>query len=182
MRIIAGLAKSRRLVAPPGDTTRPMTDRMRESLFSSIGFQVPGATVLDLFAGSGSMGLEALSRGADSAIFVERDHAALDALRANVDALDIGGQVVVSDVGTFLGRCRESFDLVFVDPPYAVPLASVVEVVEKLSPLLTQGAVVVVHRRHGDDLPPRLENLVLVDQRRFGGAELWRYEKEQTTW
>ena len=71
MRIIAGKAKSRRLVAPEGDTTRPMTDRMRESLFSSIGFVVPGAEVLDLFAGSGSMGLEALSRGANGATFVE---------------------------------------------------------------------------------------------------------------
>lgn len=178
MRIIAGLAKSRRLVAPPGDTTRPMTDRMRESLFSSIAARLPNARVLDLYAGSGSMGLEALSRGAESAVFVEKDRDALDTLRANLDAIGLGGTVVASDVDAFLVRCSQVFDIAFVDPPYAVPLASVVETVDKLSPLLTQGAVVVVHRRYGDDLPSRLEDLVLVDQRRFGGAELWRYEKE----
>ena len=178
MRIIAGKAKSRRLVAPEGDTTRPMTDRMRESLFSSIGFVVPGAEVLDLFAGSGSMGLEALSRGANGATFVERDRGALEALRTNVDALGVGGRVIASDVDAFLGRCREAFDIAFVDPPYAVPLASVVETATKLSPLLTQGAVVVVHRRHNEELPAAIADLTLVDQRRFGGAGLWRYEKE----
>lgn len=124
------------------------------------------------------MGLEALSRGAESAVFVEKDRAALDALRANLDAIGLGGTVVASDVDAYLVRCAQVFGIAFVDPPYAVPLASVVETVDKLSPLLTQGAVVVVHRRYGDDLPSRLGDLVLVDQRRFGGAELWRYEKE----
>jgi 16S rRNA (guanine966-N2)-methyltransferase len=156
-----------------------MTDRMRESLFSSIGHLIPGARVLDLYAGSGSMGLEALSRGAESAVFVERDRRALNALRTNIDALDIGGAVSASDVDTFLGRGRGEYDVAFVDPPYAVPLASVVETVGKLSSLLAQGAVVVVHRRLGEDWPAQIEDLALVDQRRFGGAELWRYEKEQ---
>ena len=166
-------------MAPPGDTTRPMTDRMRESLFSSIAHRIPGARVLDLYAGSGSMGLEALSRGAESVMFVESDRGALTALRANIDALSIGGSVSASDVDTFLSRGRDEYDLAFVDPPYAVPLASVVETVVKLSSLLAQGAVVVVHRRRGEDWPARIEDLSLVDQRRFGGAELWRYEKEQ---
>ena len=95
-------------MAPPGDTTRPRTDRMRESLFSSIAHRIPGARVLDLYAGSGSMGLEALSRGAESVMFVERDRGALTALRANIDALSIGGSVSASDVDTFLSRARDA--------------------------------------------------------------------------
>ena len=178
MRIIGGTVGSRRLVAPPGETTRPMTDRMRESLFSSIAPRVPGARVLDLYAGSGAMGLEALSRGARSATFVERDRGALRALQTNIEALDIGGNVVASEVDGFLDLCRDDYDLAFVDPPYAVPLASVVETVGKLSALLTPGSVVVVHRRRGEDWPVRIGDLALIDQRRFGGAELWRYEKE----
>ena len=179
MRIIGGTARSRRLVAPPGDTTRPMTDRMRESLFSSIASRVPNARVLDLYAGSGAMGLEALSRGARSATFVERDRGALHALRSNIEALDIGGDVATADVEGFLAGCGDEYDLAFVDPPYAVPLASVVETITKLAPLVNDGGLVVVHRYHGEDWPVRIAELVLVDERRFGGADLRRYEKER---
>ena len=127
MRIIGGIARSRRLMSPSGDATRPMTDRMRETLFSSIATQLGDAVVLDLYSGSGSLGLEALSRGAATATFVEKDRNALIALRANVATVGLGGDVVAADVDGFVEGCRERFDLVFVDPPYAVPLASVVE-------------------------------------------------------
>lgn len=180
MRIIAGAARSRRLVGPPGKTTRPMTDRMRESLFSSIAARIPDSAVLDLFAGTGSMGLEALSRGAQSVIFVEQDHRALQALRTNIENVGLGGDVVAGDVDRFLTSGRGHFDLVFVDPPYAVALPSLVEMIAKVSPLLAQSGLVVVHRRRGDDPPPAIDDLLLSDQRRYGGAELWRYEKEQT--
>ncbi|MDJ0925578.1 MAG: 16S rRNA (guanine(966)-N(2))-methyltransferase RsmD [Acidimicrobiia bacterium] len=179
MRIIGGVARSRRLVGPVGDTTRPMTDRMRESLFSSISAAVAESNVLDLYAGSGAMGLEALSRGATEAVFVERDRDALVALQANIDSIGLGGRVVASDVGRFLDTCAERFDVAFVDPPYAVPLASLMETMTRLVPLLTEGAVVAVHRRHGEEPPAAIAGLVLVDQRRFGGAELWRFRKEQ---
>ena len=179
MRIIGGIARSRRLVTPSGDATRPMTDRMRESLFSSIGAILLDSKVLDLYAGSGSLGLEALSRGAAAATFVERDRGALKALRANIDSIDLGGCVVAGDVDRFLEGCGERFDVAFVDPPYAVPLASLIETMTKLSRSLTEGAVVVVHRPYGEDLPDEVADLMLVDQRRFGGAGLWRFRKEQ---
>lgn len=179
MRIIGGVARSRRLVSAPGAITRPMTDRMRESLFSSIATWLPKAEVLDLYAGSGSLGLEALSRGAAAATFVETDRQALSALRANLVTVGLGGDVAGVDVERFIDASAERYDLVFVDPPYAVPLPSVIATITKLSPLVREGGLVVVHRRHGEEWPAAIAELVLVDERRFGGAELRRYEKEQ---
>ena len=118
MRVVAGEFGGRRLQAPRGRATRPTSDRVREALFAILG-EVSGARVLDLFAGSGALGIEALSRGAASAVFVERDHAAAAAIRRNLDvvgALDV--EVRRQDVLRFLGACEDSFDLVFVDPPY----------------------------------------------------------------
>ncbi len=180
MRIIAGSAKGRTILGPKGSGTRPMTDRAREALFSSLGSRVSDARVLDLYAGSGSLGLEALSRGAQAAVFVEKAGAALTALRRNVDAVGLGGEVVGSDVPRFLDRCRASFNLAFVDPPYALSLASVQEVLSKLEPLLDADATVVVHRRVGEDPPAGPDGLKLVGERTYGDSRLWTYEKEET--
>lgn len=178
MRIIAGAAKGRRLVGPGGDATRPMTDRVREALFSSLGSQVNGSRVLDLFAGTGSVGLEALSRGAARGTFVERYRGALRALRANVAVVGLGGDVVAEDVDRFLRRATDSYDLVFVDPPYAFPLPSLLDTIESLARRVAAGGVVVIHRRVGEDLPETVADLVLIDRKRYGSAELWRYAKE----
>ncbi len=178
MRIIAGLAKGRRLASPPGATTRPLTDRVREAVFASLGSDVRSARVLDLFSGTGSAGLEALSRGAASVVFVERDRKALDALRTNVAAVGLGGEIVADDVDRYLTRTATMTDLAFVDPPYALPLPSVSQILERLEPRLADGGTVVVHRRKGDEPPQRVGELSLVDRRRYGDAELWRYRKE----
>lgn len=179
MRIIGGVARSRRLISPPGEATRPMTDRMRESLFSSIAAWLDDAAVLDLYAGSGSLGLEALSRGAQAATFVENDRKAVSKLRTNLATVGLGGDIVTVDVDRFIDISSDRYDLVFVDPPYAVPLASVVDTIAKLAPLVNDGGLVVVHRRHGEEWPVRIADFVLVDERRFGGADLRRYEKER---
>lgn len=180
MRIIGGTARSRRLVAPPGQTTRPMTDRIRESLFSSIAVWIPQSIVLDLYAGTGSMGLEALSRGASAATFVERNREALAALETNLDTVGLGGTVVVGEVDRFLDRARGPFDVAFVDPPYAVALPSLVETMTKLSPLLAHDGIAIVHRRAGETAPDLIDDLFLADERKYGSAVLWRYAKEQT--
>ena len=180
MRIIAGSAKGRTIVGPKGSATRPMTDRAREALFSSLGRAVLDARVLDLYAGSGSLGLESLSRGARSAMFVEQDHDALTALRRNVTSVGLGGEVRKSDVGRFLDRCTSSFDLVFVDPPYALSLASVEEVLSKLKPLLDPGATVVVHRRVGEDPPVGPDGFGPPGGRTYGDSRLWTYTKEES--
>jgi len=178
MRIIAGMAKGRRLVGPSGTGTRPMTDRAREALFSSLGERVHGARVFDLYAGSGSIGLEALSRGAASVVFVEKARPALTALRRNIDSVALGGIVSALDVERFLEGTLVDADLAFVDPPYALSLASVETVLTKLAARLSTGADVVIHRRVGER-PPTVVGLALHDRHRYGDTVLWRMRKEE---
>lgn len=120
MRIIAGEAKGRRLFAPAGSDTRPTSDRTRESLFSILAGRVPGARVLDLFAGSGALGLEALSRGAAFAVFCDASAAAAGCLRRNIESVgaDEKSRLWQADWRKALARETEAFDLVFLDPPY----------------------------------------------------------------
>ena len=121
MRVVAGEFGGRKLVAPAGTATRPTTDKVREAVFNSLAAQgiIDGAVVVDLFAGSGALGIEALSRGAARCIFVERDRAALRALRDNVDALrlDDRATIITSDVMAWVPAMR-GVDLALVDPPY----------------------------------------------------------------
>ena len=174
MRIIAGAAKGRRLRGPPAGT-RPFMDRNREALFSSLGPDVVGTAVLDLYAGVGSLGLEALSRGAASATFVESSPQAVVALRENLAAVGLGGEVVVGDVADFVSGGRGRYDLVFVDPPYELPLASVEEVLAELVDRLNPEAVVVLHRRSGDRPPAIPATMSLIWERQYGDALIWRY-------
>jgi 16S rRNA (guanine966-N2)-methyltransferase len=122
MRVIAGSAKGTRLAPVPAGT-RPLSDRAREGLFSSLGDRVPGARVLDLFAGTGAVGIEALSRGAAEATLVDRGQKAVDTIRANLQRTKLGhlATVVRAQWDAFLDRAPDPFDLVFVDPPYTVP-------------------------------------------------------------
>ena len=173
-RIIAGTHGGRRLRVPSGSGTRPTADRAREGLFSSLQslLDLDGASVLDLYAGSGALGLEALSRGAASATLVERDPAALAVLRANVGELGLPATVEDADVVAFLCRPAVPVDLVLLDPPYEldvdVPLAL-------LGPWLAPGAVVVVERRTRGLAPVAPEALVPLRHRRYGEATLWYF-------
>ena len=121
MRVIAGEFGGRKLVAPEGLTTRPTTDKVRQAVFNSLGSMgvLEGAVVADLFAGSGALGIEALSRGADSCVFVERDRAALQALRSNIATLGIAERCTVhaTDVMAWVPAMR-NIDIAFIDPPY----------------------------------------------------------------
>jgi 16S rRNA (guanine966-N2)-methyltransferase len=173
-RIIAGEARGRRLQVPAGQGTRPTADRAREGLFSSLLslLDLDGARVLDLYAGSGALGLEALSRGAGSATLVEDDPAALRALRANVETLGLpGAHVVDGDVAAFLAVAPEPrYRLALLDPPYDV---DVVPVLAALLPWLDADGVVAVERRtRGPELewPAGYEP---VRSRRYGEATLW---------
>lgn len=178
MRIIAGMAKGRRLVAPDTPATRPVTDRVREAVFSMIGDWVEGARVLDLYAGSGSFGLEALSRGAIGATFVENGNRALESLRSNVRTVGLGGTVVSSTVEDYLTRADGEFDLVFMDPPWPEPTPSMEADLARLDRLLAPGAEVVVSRRQGDDAPAIPLTWGVATDRRYGDTRIFRYEKE----
>lgn len=178
MRIVAGSARGRRLKAPPGLETRPMMDRAKEAVFSALGDLVEDAVVLDLYAGSGALGLEALSRGAAAVTFVEWGREARSALASNISHVGLGGDVVAAKVEEYLLRSGPPVDLVFVDPPYALPLPSVEEVLRLLTPRLAAGAVVVVHRRSGSGVPVPPAGLVVEWQRTYGDAEITRLTKE----
>jgi 16S rRNA (guanine966-N2)-methyltransferase len=168
MRIIAGLAKGTNLLTPKSGT-RPMTGRARESLFSILAARLTEVRVLDLYAGSGSLGLEALSRGAASATFVERDRKAAALIAKNIESVGLGGDVVAATVESAIERIDGPFDLVFIDPPYADDDVSVTAVLDGLEPLVAQDGIVVVHRqaRSDFDVP---EFLTSTDQRRYGDA------------
>ncbi len=156
-----------------------MTARAREGLFSALG-PVTGARVLDLYAGTGSLGLEALSRGAAGATFVERSARALRSLQANIEAVGLGGTVHGGDVAQFLAVQEGTFDLVFVDPPYDDSLASVEEVMSRLEPRLAPEGTLVVRRRVGGLPPVQGHALRLVARHRYGDDELFRYVKDSS--
>jgi 16S rRNA (guanine(966)-N(2))-methyltransferase RsmD len=179
MRIIAGTHRGSRLVTPKGFDTRPTGDRVREAAFNLIG-PLEGATVLDLFAGSGALGLEALSRGAASVTFVERGRPALAALRGNIQTLDVAAAatMVAVDVARFLTLAAvgtaPTWRWVFLDPPYAADV-----VTDSLAALprarLTDDAVVVVEHAHRAPPPDRAGFLLRTDVRRYGDTELSLY-------
>ena len=171
-RIIGGEAGGRRLVVAR-EGTRPTTERVREAVFSSLGDEVVDAVVLDLWAGSGSLGLEARSRGAARVVLVERDRKALTALHRNVEAVGLGGvDVRGEDVAEFCRRPRGGpFDLVFCDPPFALPSREVWRALDDLRRVgaLPGGALVVLERdRHHDEPPPAW--LAVRRERAYGDA------------
>jgi 16S rRNA (guanine966-N2)-methyltransferase len=174
MRVIAGEAKGKKLVAPAGTTTRPAAERLRESLFGMLGERVEDARVLDLFAGSGALGIEALSRGAREVTFVERDDAAIGAIRRNLTTTGYAdrGRVVRADVSAYLRRAADEFDLVFCDPPYAdVALLADLLAADDLR-RVTRGALVVrTLRKHAPPAPPPWT----VERERDVGEDLVRF-------
>lgn len=179
MRVIAGIARGRPLVAPRGPSTRPITDRVKETLFAILGDRVPGARVLDLYAGSGAIGIEALSRGAEHAIFVEQAALALKALRLNLERTDLAGQaeVVASDATRYLSRASDLVrDLVFLDPPYEV--RDIVAPLGWIEPTLAPGGMVVVKHFWRTELPA-IPGLEVARQRRFGETMLTFLEAVQ---
>jgi 16S rRNA (guanine966-N2)-methyltransferase len=168
MRIVAGAWGGRRLQAPPGDATRPTSDRVREALFSVLAGRIEGARVLDLFAGSGALGLEALSRGAAEATFVDAAPAAVRAVRSNLEALGASAEVRRQDARRFLGSARSQardYDLVFLDPPYRLATRLGRELSEDLPPVLAPGATVV---SESDRRSPLDLDLPISDERRYG--------------
>ena len=177
MRVIAGELKGQRLVAPKGWKVRPTSDRVREAIFSALGERVVGARVLDLYCGTGALAIEALSRGAASAVLVDRD--TRPAL-GNVQRLGLGERVELAraDVGRWLGQVSSAsaagiFDLVFVDAPYklADPVAQDLDI--HLPRLLAEGGRAVIES--GARRPLRLDSLEPLRQRRYGAADVTIY-------
>lgn len=184
MRVIAGALKGRRLVTPRGHRTRPTADQVRIALMDTLMPRLPGARVLDLFAGAGGVGFEALSRGAAHATFVERDPQAIAALRTNVETLGVGPQarLVRGDVGrelSRLGAAGDRFDVVFLDPPYETDVVTAVLARLGEGDVVADGAIVVAQHLTKHAPADRLGRLSAFRARRFGETTLTFYRVER---
>jgi 16S rRNA (guanine966-N2)-methyltransferase len=183
-RIVGGQARGRRLAVPPRGT-RPTSERAREALFNTLRgeLDLTGARVLDLYAGSGAVGLEALSRGAKAAVFVESDRRAATVLQDNITALRLEGTTVHRcTAATFLSAvgAAEPFDFVFMDPPYAVSAAAIGTLLTTLAEdrWLVSDGVVVVERSWRDVQPAWPSEIKAIKQRRYGEGCLWYGRRE----
>lgn len=183
MRVISGKLRGRRIAAPRGAATRPTAERVREALFSILGPPPPGCRVLDLFAGAGTLAIEALSRGAERAVLVESGRPALAALRANVRELGLAGDTEVwpRSAATALRRLaseKRRFDWVFIDPPYASDHgAASLEAIAEGELLAPHGVIVLEHDRRRPPAPA-VGCLVRTDHRRYGDTELSFFRRE----
>ncbi len=179
MRIIAGEMRSRKLKAPEGMDTRPTADRVKEALFSILQGRLCGARVLDLYAGSGALALEALSRGADSAVLADCAAKACQAIQENIGALGCSERAKLlrmKDTAALkaLREQRDSFDLIFLDPPYRMDTAPICRAL-LAADLLRPGGMIVIE--HGRETPPRIDPpLTLTDRREYGAAGLSFYQ------
>ena len=176
MRVITGSARGCRLDTLSGDDTRPTSEKVKEGLFSAIQFDIEGRRVLDLFAGSGQLGIEALSRGAKSCVFVDRNPAAVQIIRQNLQRahLSQAAQVVGTDALSYLTRPKEQFDLVLLDPPYALGLLK--PTLEKVAPYVSDGGLIVCESDDSVVLPTTVDGrFALCKTYRYGRIRLWLY-------
>jgi 16S rRNA (guanine966-N2)-methyltransferase len=172
MRIIAGTHRGQRIAAPKGRDTRPTSDRVRENAFNLIG-PVDDAAVLDLYAGSGALGLEALSRGAATAVFVDDDRDACRTIDANLEKLRLKGSVLRQDAARALAQERRTFDLILCDPPY--DSAALDRIAPQLPRLLAPDGLL-VYESSGRDDPPSVPGLEVRTSRKYGSARLTLFE------
>ena len=179
MRVITGKARGVQLKTPQGMQTRPTADRVKEALFSIIQFDLPGARVLDLFAGTGQLGIEALSRDAKEAVFVDEREDACALVRENLKRTRLEGQgrVLHSDYQAYLSRCRERFDIIFLDPPYAeVFLETALKRITEIDILQSNG-IIVTARPLGKPCPGEYPGYTRSKDYKYGKTLLTLYRK-----
>ena len=173
MRIISGISKGRRLAAPKSQAIRPTSDRVKESIFNILGGQVEGKVVLDLFAGTGNLGIETLSRGAKRVLFVEKGRQALKLIQKNLSQFGMRerSEILPKDVSRAIGILKqrgESFDLILMDPPYEKGLIQKTLLKLHLHKIYHEGSILVIEHDRREPIPERLEGWTLIRQRRIG--------------
>lgn len=175
MRVITGSARGRRLLSPEGFDVRPTTDKVKESIFNILQFDLPDAVVLDLFAGSGQLGIEALSRGAECCYFVDSSKKSLETVKANVDLCRFNdkAKVVFSDSFAFLKSTDCKFDIVLLDPPYNKQLCD--RALELLSAVVLPDSIVLCETQADEVLPVNPGNLVLDREYHYSSIKLTVY-------
>ena len=177
MRVITGTARGVQLKTPEGMLTRPTADRVKEALFSIINFDIPGAKVLDLFGGTGQLGIEALSRGAERSVFVDAREEACKLIRENLRRTKLEGTVVRSNYMDYLNRCKETFSIIFLDPPYAEEyLENAIKRITEIDILQTDG-IIVAERPVGKELPWEFDGYQRSKDYKYGKTLLTIYRK-----
>ena len=180
MRVISGSARGVQLRTPDGLKTRPTADRVKEAMFSIIQFDLPGARVLDLFGGTGQLGIEALSRGANRATFVDQDRIACNLIRENLSRAKLQEQasVVQSDYAAFLRSCREKFNIILLDPPYAEEfLENSLKMITEID-ILQSGGIIITERPLGKELSVTFDGYFRSKDYKYGNTLITLFRKE----
>ena len=180
MRVISGRARGISLKTPDGMATRPTADRVKEAMFSIIHFDLPGAKVLDLFGGTGQLGIEALSRGAAEAVFVDAAEKSCALIRENLKRckMEAEGKVVRADYMDYLSRSRETFDIILLDPPYAeVFLENAIKKISEID-ILKSGGIIVAERPVGKEIPGEFPGFTRSKDYKYGTVLLTLYRKD----
>lgn len=179
MRVISGTARGMRLTTLEGLDVRPTTDKVKESLFNIIQFDIEGRRVLDLFAGSGQLGIEALSRGAEHATFVDRSPKAVSVVRKNLDHTKLASLATVrqEEAKTFLLKCRDTFDLAFLDPPYGNKLIDAV--LPELVRHMSDYGLILCETSREESLPETVGDFYAARTYRYGKIQLTVYRKKE---
>ena len=179
MRVITGIARGKRLVTPDGSDVRPTSDKVKEALFSALQFDIEGRRVLDLFAGSGQLGIEALSRGAESCVFVDNSRASLNLVKKNLEitGLSVNTKVVQSDFSSFAAMCRDTFDIVFLDPPYAAGILC--DAIKAVLPLMSDFGMIICEYPPEVTIPESVAGFSVYRTNRYGKINVSIYRKGQ---
>ncbi|MGI5971617.1 MAG: 16S rRNA (guanine(966)-N(2))-methyltransferase RsmD [Oscillospiraceae bacterium] len=179
MRVITGSARGRKLETLPGPITRPTTDMVKEAVFNIIQFDIEGRRVLDLFAGSGQMGIEALSRGAREAVFVDQKAEAIRVIRRNLEKTGFvkNAQVFLSDAFSWLSGGRGQFDLIFIDPPYMTNhIEKALNIIRKFD-ILSDGGIIICESSETKPTPAAQEPLRLLKEYKYGKIKISLFNK-----
>lgn len=177
MRVITGIARGKRLVTPTGDDVRPTSDKVKEALFSALQFDIEGRRVLDLFAGSGQLGIEALSRGAESCVFVDNSRASINLVKKNLEITGLAdsAKVVQSDFASFAAMSRDIFDIVFLDPPYAAGMLT--DAIKSVLPLMSDFGMIICEYPPEVSIPEELGGFSIYRTYRYGKINVAIYRK-----
>ena len=177
MRVITGLAGGRKLKSPDGDAVRPTADQVKQAIFNILQFDVEGRRVLDLFGGTGQMGIEALSRGAKEAVFIDASRTSAALIRENLKICGMKAAVLQTDALQYLSR-GERFDIIFVDPPYDAGLYGTV--LERINAVdnLTEGGIIICETRASQVLPDLQPPYRLLKERKYGSVKIAVFTKE----
>lgn len=177
MRVITGIAKGKRLIAPEGYDVRPTSDKVKEGLFSALQFDIEGRRILDLFAGSGQLGIEALSRGAESAVFVDNSGTSVKIIEKNIASCGFGecARVIKSDYSSFCAMSRDTFDIVFLDPPYYEEL--LLSAMKAVLPLMSEYGLIVCEHPPKVLLPNEIGGFNLLKTYSYGKINVSVYRK-----